>query len=214
MTFEEYDRYCDAMERERPEDEGWGRGSRPVINVSWEDARAFVAWLNSETGDDAEGPYRLPSEAEWEYACRGDQSGKNATSFSPSVGASSSPTGAFLTSEEANFDGNFTYNGSPRGEYRQKTVAVDHEDFPTNAFGLRQMHGNVQEWCEDHFEDDYGRVPSFGSAYETDDGSLRVLRGGSWINSPRDLRSAFRSWGQPALGDSSIGFRLCRTLTS
>ncbi|MEP3428684.1 MAG: SUMF1/EgtB/PvdO family nonheme iron enzyme [Hyphomicrobiales bacterium] len=215
VTFNEYVRYCEAAGIEVPDDDSWGRHKRPVINVSWTDVQGYVAWLNRETDGDAEGRYRLPSEAEWEYACRSDQSGKNTTPFSPSVGLTSSPAGTFLTSDEANFNGGLSYNGSPKGDNRKKTVTVDQEGFCPNAFGLWHMHGNVWEWCQDHYEKDYEKVPADGTPHETRNGSShRVLRGGSQLSFPRNLRSAIRFRNSPEERFNVIGFRLSRTLTS
>lgn len=114
----------------KPKDQGWGRGRRPVIKVFWSNARKYCAWLSEQTGR----AYRLPSEAEWEYACRAGTE----TPFH---------FGARLTADQANFYGNSTYNGSAKGEYRKRTVPVG--SFPPNAFGLYDMHGNVWEWCQD-----------------------------------------------------------------
>ena len=140
VTFEDYERFCDDTKRGKPEDKGWGRGSRPVINVSWEDAQDYCAWLSRQTGRN----YRLPSEAEWEYACRAGTD----TPFH---------FGPRITTDQANFDGNYTYNGSAKGEYRTQTVPVG--SFPPNAFGLYDMHGNVWEWCRGHVARELQRRP-------------------------------------------------------
>ena len=176
-----------------PSDEGWGRGSRPVINVSWDDAKAYVAWLSKKTGK----TYRLLSEAEWEYAARAGTT----TPFS---------TGRTITTDQANFNGNYTYNGSRKGQYRQKTVSVG--SFPANAFGLHDMHGNVWEWVEDCWHDSYRGAPSNGSAWTTGDCSLRVLRGSSWFSEPRYLRSANRSRYLSDFRLNDSGLRVARTL--
>lgn len=209
LTFDEYDVFCDATGREKPSDEGWGRGRHPVINVSWEDAQAWCAWMLEQTGAE----YRLPSEAKWEYACRGDAMGENVTEFCPQVARVGN--GAYITADEANFNGNGTFNGSPKGEYRAKTVPVDHAVFNPNRFGLWQMHGNVDEWCEDVFEEDYDQTLTDGSAHLPQpllEDHGRVLRGGSWFNVPLDLRSANRSGSGPDRRDFDIGFRPARTL--
>ncbi|MCP5093179.1 MAG: formylglycine-generating enzyme family protein, partial [Gammaproteobacteria bacterium] len=127
VTFAEYDAFPEATKRKKPNDQGWGRGRRPVINVSWEDATAYAAWLSEETGT----TYRLPTEAEWEYAARAGTT----TPFH---------FGEQISTEQANFNGNYTYNGSAKGEYRQQTLAVG--QFEANGFGLYDVHGNVREW--------------------------------------------------------------------
>lgn len=175
-----------------PNDRGWGRGRRPVVNVSWQDAKAYAAWLSARTNL----KYRLLTEAEWEYAARAGTS----TAFS---------TGATITSEEANFDGAHASGGG--GRYRKSTIEVG--SFPPNAFGLHDMHGNVWEWVEDCWHKDYGGGPGNGSAW-TDrcNERARVLRGGSWIDPPRILRSAYRSRNIPTYRGATVGFRVARTL--
>ena len=151
----------------RLDDEGWGRGDRPVINVSWEDARAYVSWLSRETGVS----YRLLSEAEWEYVARGGTEGPF-------------HYGGTITTDKANYDGSYTYGSGREGVYREKTMAVGR--FPGNDFGLHDVHGNVWEWVEDCWHVDYEGAPEDGSAWVTGgDCSRRVLRGGSWLSKPR-----------------------------
>lgn len=174
-------------------DQGWGKGNRPVINVSWNDAQAYAAWLSDKTGK----RYRLLSEAEWEYVARAGTT----TPFN---------TGDRITTDQANFNGNYTSNGSAKGVYRQKTVPVG--SFSPNRFGLHDVHGNVWEWVEDCYNASYGGAPIDGSAWLIGDCSERVLRGGSWSNDPRYLRSAARYWDTPTDRDSDLGFRLARTL--
>jgi formylglycine-generating enzyme required for sulfatase activity len=190
VTFDEYDRFCDSRKRDRPGDEKWGRGDRPVINVSWDDAQAYCTWLTEQTGR----PYRMPSEAEWEYACRAGTT----TPFH---------FGERITPDQANFDGNQTYNRSAKGEYRKKTTPVG--SFPPNAFGLHDMHGNVWEWCQDAWHGSYNGAPTDGLAWEGGGSLSRVLRGGSWGSDPGWCRAADRRKGNPANRDSYIGFRVC-----
>jgi formylglycine-generating enzyme required for sulfatase activity len=191
VTFEDYDIFCESTKRKKPEDPGWGRASRPVINVSWEDAQGYCAWLGEQTRRS----YRLPSEAEWEYACRAG----TATPFH---------FGPLITTEQANFNGNYTYKGSAEGEFRAWTVPVG--SFMPNAFGLHDMHGNVWEWCHDPWHKSYEGAPIDGSAWEEggEKGS-RVLRGGSWGLRPRDCRAACRYRDAPGSRGTLIGFRVC-----
>jgi len=162
----------------KPSDRGWGRGRRPVIDVSWHDAKTYVKWLSGKTGK----TYRLLSESEWEFAARAGTT----TPFS---------TGRRITTAQANFDGNHTYDGSRKGRYRKKTVKVG--SFSANAFGLHDMHGNVWEWVEDCYNKTYRSAPTDGSPRTTGSCSHRVLRGGSWLDYPGFLRSAIRDWMEP-----------------
>lgn len=149
--------------------------NHPVEQVSWHDAVEFCQRLARYTGR----PYRLPTEAEWEYACRAG----TRTPFA---------FGKTLTPEIANYDGNYTYNGGPEGEDRRKTTPVDHFAV-ANAWGLCDMHGNVYEWCQDHWHDSYKGAPEDGSAWLSDnEDARRVIRGGSWSLSPGFCRSAYR----------------------
>lgn len=174
---------------------GFSQGSdHPVACVNWDDAKAYVAWLSKRTGK----AYRLLSEAEWEYAARAGTT----TPFS---------TGRTITTQQANFDGNYTYNGSRKGQFRQKTVPAG--SFAANAFGLHDMHGNVWEWVEDCWNDSYSGAPSDGAARTSGDCIQRVLRGGSWGSEPRNLRSAVRFGSIARLRFNDSGFRVARTLT-
>jgi formylglycine-generating enzyme required for sulfatase activity len=192
VTFDEWDACvadggCGGY---RPVDQAWGRGRRPVINVSWNDAKAYAAWLSRKTGKD----YRLLSEAEREYVTR-------AGTTTPFWWGSS------ISTSQAN------YNplGEAEGVYRRKTEPVD--SFEPNPWGLYRVHGNVWEWVEDCYHLRYDRAPSDGSPWTTLTCSLRVLRGGSWVLDWRLLRAEERF--RLPLGDrySYIGFRLGRTLT-
>ncbi|MCS0632000.1 bifunctional serine/threonine-protein kinase/formylglycine-generating enzyme family protein [Telluria mixta] len=166
----------------------------PVVGVNWFDAIRYVRWLSEATGKS----YRLPSEAEWEYACRAGS--KTAFSF-----------GDTITTDLANYDGNFTYNGGPRGEYRRGTTPVG--AFPANPWGLFDMHGNVWEWVQDVVHDNYDGAPLDGSAWEEGgDQARRILRGGSWLYNPRYLRSALRNGFSAALSNDIVGFRIVRDL--
>jgi formylglycine-generating enzyme required for sulfatase activity len=168
--------------------------AHPVVGVSWHDAQRYVAWLGERTGQ----RYRLPSEAEWEYACRAGTK----TPFS---------CGDTISTGLANYDGNFTYNGGPRGEYRKGTTPAGM--FPPNAWGLFDMHGNVWEWVQDVVHDNYEGAPVDGSAWEDGgDASRRILRGGSWLYNPRYLRSALRNGFSAVLSNDIVGFRVARDL--
>jgi formylglycine-generating enzyme required for sulfatase activity len=186
VTFDEYDRFCEAKRREKPGDERWGRGRRPVINVSWQDAQAYIAWLSQEAGR----AYRLPSEAEWEYACRAGMT----TRYS---------FGDVITPENANY--------ADSGLGRTSEVGA----YPANPWGLHDMHGNVYEWVEDDWHENYNGAPNDGSAWRDEregrDSRLCVLRGGSWHHDSIGCRSACRSSEGSDIRYVSIGFRVART---
>ena len=168
--------------------------AHPVVGVSWLDAQRYLAWLSEATGQ----RYRLPSEAEWEYACRAGT--KTAFSFGDSI-----------NTDLANYDGNFTWNGGPRGEYRRGTTPVTH--FPPNPWGLHDMHGNVWEWVQDVMHDSYEGAPLDGSAWEEGgERARRILRGGSWLYNPRYLRSALRNGFSAVMSNDIVGFRVVREL--
>ena len=184
VTFEEWDA-CVAeggCEGYRPDDKGWGRGRRPVINVSWKDAQSYVSWLRGKTGE----WYRLLSEAEWEYAARAGK--RTRYSF-----------GDEITESDANYNLNIGKT-QPVGSYR------------ANGYGLYDMHGNVWEWVQDCWNDNYRGAPTDGKVWKSGDCSRRVLRGGSWYHLPRLLRSANRNWLVTGLRDDYLGFRVARTL--
>jgi formylglycine-generating enzyme required for sulfatase activity/V8-like Glu-specific endopeptidase len=194
VTFAEWDAcMADRGCTHKPGDHGFGRGKRPVINVSWDDAKQYAAWLSRKTSQS----YRLLTEAEWEYAARGGTT----TPFS---------TGRTITTAQANFDGNYTYGGSAKGQYRQRTIEVG--SFAANPFGIHDMHGNVWEWVEDCYVDSYNSAPVDGSARSVTANCSRVLRGGSWDYIPQNLRAAGRYRDQPDVRSSDLGFRLARTL--
>ncbi|MEM7769098.1 MAG: formylglycine-generating enzyme family protein [Cyanobacteria bacterium P01_A01_bin.37] len=164
--------------------------NRPVEQVNWYEAVEFCSRLKKHSGR----PYRLPSEVEWEYACRAGTT----TPFH---------FGETISSEIANYDGTVTYNGGAKGKYRTETRPVDR--FYANAWGLCDMHGNVFEWCQDHYHDSYHDAPINGRAWLTDnEAARRILRGGSWNFIPEDCRSAFRSDYNPDNRDLNIGFRV------
>ena len=172
-----------------PRDNGWGRGNRPVINVSWDDAQAYVSWLSAQTGEQ----YRLLSEAEWEYVARAGS--QTAYSWGNEIG-----------SNRANCDG----CGSQWDDRQTAPVG----SFEANAFGVHDMHSNVREWVEDCWNGSYEGAPADGSAWRNGNCAQRILRGGCWHYSPRALRSAQRFPLTPGYRLSiDIGFRVARTLT-
>ncbi|MEH1982619.1 MAG: SUMF1/EgtB/PvdO family nonheme iron enzyme [Nostoc sp.] len=165
---------------------------RPVEQVSWNDAVEFCKKLSQKAGRE----YCLPSEAEWEYACRAGTT----TPFH---------FGETITTELANYEGNSTYASAPKGKNRQETTEVG--SFPPNAFGLYDMHGNVWEWCQDTWHDSYKGAPSDGSAWIDNDNKIRMLRGGSWHDLPGKCRSASRNLNFRVGRDlihSNLGFRV------
>jgi formylglycine-generating enzyme required for sulfatase activity len=164
--------------------------NRPVENVSWDDAVRFCQKLSQRTGKN----YRLPSEAEWEYACRAGT--KTPFSF-----------GDNITTDLVNYDGTYPYKSAPKGKYREQTTDVG--TFPPNAFGLYDMHGNVWEWCEDDWHENYIDAPTDGSAWNSQSGSnTKLLRGGSWRYNAWYCRSADRLGFSRDARDNFFGFRV------
>gem|GEM_PF-2198876 len=185
VTFDEYDMFCKETGREKPDDENWGRGRWPVINVSWEDANAFAEWLSEKTGH----TFRLPTEAEWEYAARsgGMEHRYSGTSEEDELG------------QYAWYWGNSGRKTHPVGEKKP------------NALGIHDMSGNVREWCQDIYaEDAYSKHQDNDPIYMPS-GSSRVLRSGSWTSGARSCRSAFRRATSPGGRGNDLGFRLLRT---
>ncbi len=164
---------------------------KPVECVSWDNAVEFCGKISKRTGK----TYRLPSEAEWEYACRAGTT----TPFH---------FGETISTELVNYDGNYTYGSASKGEYRRQTIDVG--SFPANAFGLYDMHGNVWEWCQDNWHENYQGAPNDGTAWLVDDNenNYRLLRGGSWDYNPRNCRCAFRGRYERDDRYSIIGFRV------
>ena len=203
VTFEQYDYYIwhirqnglrgaannsvDNKQALYPDDKTWGRGNLPVINVSWFDATAYTNWLSKQTNRQC----RLPSEAEWEYAARAGTT----TTYS---------WGNKIGNNNANCDG----CGSQWDNKQTAPVA----SFSANQFGLYDMHGNVFEWVEDCYHDNYQNAPDNGTVWQKAECDSRVLRGGSWGSSPFNLRSASRSVNLPDFRDFNIGFRVVCSL--
>ena len=172
-----------------PEPSDFKGANRPVEQVTWHQAVEFCARLAKKTGK----TYRLPSEAEWEYACRAGTT----TPFH---------FGETITPDLANYDGNYPYASAPTGIYRQKTTDVG--SFPPNAFGLYDMHGNVWEWCADPWHENYQGAPADGSVWESEGNQeIRMRRGGSWNHLPRNCRAANRDGIEPEFWYVNFGFR-------
>ena len=189
LTFDQWDACvadggCNGYQ---PSDQGWGRGHRPVINVSWDDAKVYVAWLAKKTAK----PYRLLTEAEYEYAARAGTT----TAY---------PWGSVIGKNNATCGG--------CGSQWDKTQTAPVGSFAPNGFGLYDMVGNVWAWTEDCYHDSYNGAPTDGSAWTGGDCSRRVLRGGSGNNDPQYLRSAVRYENLTVGRDNRIGFRVGRTL--
>ncbi len=188
VTFQQWDVFlADGGTGYRPDDEGWGRDDRPVINVSWQDAQAYVGWLASRSGR----PYRLPTESEWEYAAR---AGTDTAYF---WGDAFAPGRANCLDDPGAWGGKAT-----------APVA----SFPANPFGLSDMLGNVWEWTEDVWSEFYLNAPDDGSARRHGDLEARALRGGSWCDPARMVRAASRNRNGLGFRCNDYGFRVALSL--
>ncbi|MGB5833830.1 MAG: SUMF1/EgtB/PvdO family nonheme iron enzyme [Thiohalocapsa sp.] len=196
VTFAEWDA-CVADGGCEPisDDEGWGRDLRPVINVSWQQTREYLRWLNKSCGKSG---FRLPTEAEWEYAARAGTT----TPFS---------TGECISTDQANFDGTFEYGNCPQPTNLDLHQTQPVGSYEPNPWGLHDMHGNVNEFVADCWNESYEGAPNDGSAWLEGQCARRVLRGGSWYGDSGYLRSAYRCRSGPAFSHRTIGFRLART---
>jgi formylglycine-generating enzyme required for sulfatase activity len=188
VTFADWDACVSVGGCPQVSDSGMGRGMKPVINVTWDDAVQYVAWLSRMTGR----PYRLLTEAEWEYAARAGTT----TAY---------PWGDEIGKENANCNG----CGSQWDGRQTSPVG----SFKPNGFGLYDMAGNVWQWVQDCYHDGYDGAPSEGSAWTDGNCSRRVVRGGSWSDCPQVLRSAGRVWDATDDRNDDLGFRVGRTLT-
>ena len=203
VTFEEYDAFCTATKKEKPDDRGWGRGNRPVINVSWLDAVAYCNWLSEQhhltkvytingdqvTADWKADGYRLPTEAEWEYAARGGNKSKGYKY-----------AGSNDLDEVAWYSGNSGRTTHPVGQKKP------------NELGLYDMSGNVWEWCQDWYDNDYYKNSPKENPKGPASGTYRVLRGGSWNYGAVCCQSFYRDFDIPVYKYIDYGFRLAKSL--
>ena len=187
VTFAQWDICTEYGPCRRVPDEGWGRGDRPVVNVSWHDTQQYLPWLSGETGE----TYRLPSEAEWEYAAR---------------------AGADTRYSWGNDIGRGRANCEDCGSQWDDRRTAPVGSFSANAFGLNDTHGNVWEWVQDCWNDNYRGAPSDGGAWTRGDCSKRLVRGGSWASSPKSVRVSYRGVSKADTADRVSGFRIARTL--
>jgi formylglycine-generating enzyme required for sulfatase activity len=187
LTFAQWDACVAVGGCPAASDSGFGRGTQPVINVSWDDAKLYVAWLSRMTGK----TYRMLSEAEWEYAAR------------------AGTRTAYPWGDEPGHGNANCYLCGGRWDNKQPAPVGS---FFSNAFGLYDMHGNVWEWCEDSWHMDYQGAPQDGSAWQGGDTLLKVLRSGSWEYIPRNIRSASRKGVAPVNRSDNFGIRVARTL--
>ena len=197
VTFNEWKACVDGggCKGYRPDDNGWGRGKRPVTNVSYQDVESYIDWINKQTGLQ----YRLPTEAEWEYVAR-------AGSTMPF----STQTGTGISHREANFNGEFPYGSSDKGRYLKKTVPVG--SYAPNTFGVHDIHGNVYEFVSDCYVAGHVGNPGDGSARRDGDCNRRIIRGGSWVTHGYQMRAAKRLSYTMDYRYDDFGFRLARTL--
>lgn len=194
VTFDQWNAcVADGACEHQPDDEGWGRGRHPVIYVNLQDAGQYTGWLSQKTGE----TYRLPSEAEWEYAARAGTT----TPFH---------TGSTISPAQANFNGSYTYGDGAKGADRQQTMPIG--SFPANGFGLHDMHGNAWEWVQDCSNVTYDGAPADGTAWRTATCDMSIIRSGSSHYGPGLVRSASRIGVSPFLRVIYYGFRVAKTL--
>jgi formylglycine-generating enzyme required for sulfatase activity len=187
VTFDEYDQFCEDTGYPKPDDQAWGRGSRPVVNVSWEDAKAYLEWLSRRT----EQRYRLPTDAEWEYAARAGTSSRYWWGNEPA------PYRANCAECSSLWDG-------------EKSAPVGR--FLPNPFGLHDTAGNVFEWVEDCWVDNFSELSLDGKVPDQTACGKRVIRGGAWSFPVKEVRSANRWRDFPSRSSDDTGFRVVREL--
>jgi len=187
VTFAEYDKFAEATGRSKPDDYGWGRGNRPVMNVSWDDATAYLDWLAEQTGK----PYRLPTEAEWEYAAR-----------------AGTETQYWWGNDIGTNLANCYSSGS---EWSGKQTAPV-GSFQANPFGLYDTVGNLWEWCADPWHSNYQGAPTDGRIWESPDSIPFLFRSSSFDFIPEGCRAAFRNRGSSVGHYRNGGFRGCADL--
>ena len=212
VTFDDWDECAldGGCSEYLPPDEDWGRGGRPVINVSWEDAQRYTTWLSSRSGGLT---YRLPSEAEWEYSARAGTA--TPTYWGESSSQCGYANGADVTAREA-YGQALRWPVASCDDGHAYTAFVDDDRFMPNERGLRHVLGNAAEWTEDCWHGSYRKAPSDGSAWiedcENSDGQvMRVVRGGDWSSPPRNVRAAFRGQMQESGRSAIVGFRVVRS---
>jgi formylglycine-generating enzyme required for sulfatase activity len=206
ITFDEWDACVAALGCNGyiPDDEQWGRGERPVVHVNWNDANTYIEWLRKVTGED----YRLPTEAEWEFAARGG------TTTAYSFGDDEDDLCSFANAADASLNAGADDGYLPldcNDGFGEKTAPVG--SFKPNAYGLYDVHGNVWEWVADCWNESYAGAPVDGSAWTQGDCDRRVLRSASWVDAKGgSLRSGHRGRIELAMRSNNLGFRIARTI--
>ncbi len=181
ITFDQYDLFCEETKREKPSDEGWGRGKRPVINVSWYDTAAFCKWLSQKTGRD----FRLPTEAEWEKAAKGTQLRKYPWGNSPP------------DCQKANYKG-----------CREQTAPVGSYPGGASFYDVHDMAGNVWEWVSDWYDPEYYRKLVYENPVGPEKGFQKTFRGGDWTRTPDEIKTTTRFYNPPDYKGNGVGFRV------
>jgi len=183
VTFQQYDKFCEETGRKKPADEGWGRGSRPVINVSWKDAVAFTEWLSQKSGR----KFRLPSESQWEYAAR---AGKTNPYW-------------WGTQKEKNMANCFDCDS----EWDNLSTAPV-GSFKPNPWGLYDMNGNVSEWVFDKAHEGYEKAPETEDPWLENGLDMRIVRGGGYSSNIENIKVYFRDWYPETFSNRNLGFRI------